>query len=135
MIETHAPRRIALGTLVVMLAILLAGLGTMPAHAADNRQPQVDRANQYIGECVGGGGEPEVDSEEEYGWTSVACEYDDHYEYCYFYYDGTTSCGRGEYEITQPLPGFWDLSPIVANPVIVADPMTVADPVIDRPNE
>ncbi len=132
----HAPRRITLGTLAVLLTVLLSGLVTPPAHAEDNRLPQVNAANQAVADCAANGGEPDVDVEEDYGWVSVDCVYDDHQEYCFYYYDGTTSCGI-IYNGTPPRHGHWDLPPTATDPVLdgggtqppaATDPPSVTDP-------
>jgi hypothetical protein len=133
--ETRVPRRIALGTLAVVLAILLGGPAASPAHAADNNRPQaIAAANDFIADCIGNGGEPEIEMEEGYGWTTVTCLYDEDYEYCFFYYDGTTSCGREPYGLVKPLPGRWDDLPILESLTATTDvggtepPATVTEP-------
>jgi hypothetical protein len=47
--ELHAPRWIGLGTLAIVFAVLLGGMASPPAHAADNdRKQAIDHANQVI---------------------------------------------------------------------------------------
>jgi hypothetical protein len=84
------------------LSVITAGLAS-PARAADNdRQDAVGKANDFIADCFANGGEPDAETEDNYGWVSVSCLYDDHQDYCFYYYDPpSTSCGT-IYGFTQP---------------------------------
>lgn len=85
------------------------------AFATDNRQDAVDKANQFIADCVADGGEPDADvtSEE----VAVCCDYGDHQDYCSYDWNPPSSeCGTVNHE-AQPDPR-WDLSPVTAEPII-----------------
>jgi hypothetical protein len=102
----HAPWQIALGTFALALAVLVSGLSASPAQAKSGREVAVDKANALIDECFRNGGEPEVEVEENYGWVTVDCLYDDHQEFCFYYYSGTTSC-QSMWIVIQPV-GPWN---------------------------
>jgi hypothetical protein len=108
------PRRILLGAFTLVLAVLVSGVATFPAHAADNSQrpKAISDANDFIGDCIANGGEPdietvEVEGGERVGYTSVLCfnAEAETADFCDFNYDGTTNCGPVPELITQPLPG------------------------------
>ena len=66
--------------------------------------PATDAVNDAIGACFDSGGDPEVTIEDDYGFRSVDCVYEDHQEYCYYYDDGNTSC-EVIYSLTPPAGG------------------------------
>ena len=131
----HTPRWIVLGACALACAVLLVGMDLNPARAEVNdRRAAVAAANQFVSDCVAGGGEPEVEMEDDNSIITARCEYDERYEWCVYHYDmGKTNCGGGPYESTHPRPGRWDdlpplePIPITATPDGTEPPLTPID--------